>query len=166
MDKLDEGDNIEQVKEDHFEEKKDDEDDEEKGFGKKPAPKMKKWLSWWKKRWPATGDLHSKVQLEKEKSPRAEPDKDSDKEDRKQDKTCVGGHDRAAKTKDRKQLEGPHMLHNTKYKCEDLLGMKTKVSTVKVQKKESTDSVGVIGFGSFSINHFMGSSKESEHDSI
>ena len=87
-----------------------------------------------------------------------EPAKDPDEVDKKPDKTCVEGHDRTAKTKDKEQLEGPHVLHNIKYGSKDLLGMKTKVTTVK---GESTNSVG---FGRF--RSFMGSSKESEHDSI
>ena len=76
LDKLAEGNNIKQVIEDHFEEKKDEEIDKEEGLGKKPAPKVNKWLSWWKKRLTAAGDLHSKLHSDKEKNPRAEPDKD------------------------------------------------------------------------------------------
>ena len=48
---------------------------------------------------------------------------------------------RAAKTKDKEQLEGPHMLHNMKYESEDLLGMKTKVSTVKGTKEGRVQTV-------------------------
>ena len=57
LDDLADGDYTEQVIEDHFEEKKIDKDDEEEGLGKKLTPKAYKWLSWWKKRWPASGDL-------------------------------------------------------------------------------------------------------------
>ena len=111
--------------------KKDEEDDKEEGSGKKPAPKVTMWLSWWKKQWTGANDLLSKVHPDKEKNPGAEPDKDPDEAGRKPDKTCLGEHDRAAKTKDMEQLEGPHMFHTTKCGLEDLLGMKTKVSTVK-----------------------------------
>ena len=76
LDELAEADDIKQVIEDHFEEKKDEEIDKEEGLGKKPAPKVNKWLSWWKKRLTAAGDLHSKLHPDKEKNPRAEPDKD------------------------------------------------------------------------------------------
>ena len=89
MDKLAEGDYTEQVIKDHFEEKKDDEDDKEEESGKKPTPRAHKWLSWWKKRWTASGDLHSKVQKDKEKNPKTEPDKDPDEADKKPDKICV-----------------------------------------------------------------------------
>ena len=57
LDELAEGDYTEQVIKDHFEEKKDGEDDKEEGSGKKLAPRAYKGLSWWKKRWPASGDL-------------------------------------------------------------------------------------------------------------
>ena len=69
LDDLAEGDYTEQVIEDHFEEKKNDEDDEEEGLGKKLMPKVYKWLSWWKKRWPASGDLQSKLQKDNERTP-------------------------------------------------------------------------------------------------
>ena len=62
-----------------------------------------------------SSDLQSSVQGDKEKNPKAEPDKDPDEADKKPDKTCVWGHDRAAKTKDREQLKEPHMFHTTKY---------------------------------------------------
>ena len=86
---------------DHFEEKKDGEDDEDEGSAKKPMPRECKWLRWWRKKWPASGDLQSRVQEDKEKNPKTEPDKDPDEADKKPDTTCVGEHDRAAKTKDR-----------------------------------------------------------------
>ena len=48
----------------------------------------------------------------------------------KSQKKHVGGEpDRTDKTKE--QLRGQHMFHTTKYGSEELLGMKTKVSTVK-----------------------------------
>ena len=84
-----------------------------------------------KKRWPASSDLWSKVQKDKEKNPKTGPDKNPDDVDKKTRQTCVGGHNRAAKTKDREQLEGQHMFHTTMYGSEDLLGMNAKVSTVK-----------------------------------
>ena len=46
-----------------------------------------------------SSDLPLSVQEDKEKNPKTEPDKDPDEADKKPDKTCVGGHDRAAKTK-------------------------------------------------------------------
>ena len=64
-------------------------------------------LSSWKKRWPASGDLQSKVQKENENYPRTEPDKDPVEADKEPDTTCVGKLDRAVKTKE--QLGGPHM---------------------------------------------------------
>ena len=54
LDELAEGDDIKQVIEDE-------EIDKEEGLGKKLAPKVNKWLSWWKKRLTAVGDLHSKL---------------------------------------------------------------------------------------------------------
>ena len=69
VDELAEGDDIEQVIEDHFEEKKDEEDDKEEGSGKKPAPKVNKWLSWWKKRLTVAGDLHSNYIKKKNRTP-------------------------------------------------------------------------------------------------
>ena len=57
------------------------------------------------------------------------------------------------------------MFHTTKYELEDLMGMKNKVSTVKGTKEGKVQTErGVSGFRSF--HHFMGSSKESEHDDI
>ena len=72
LDELAEGDDIKQVIEDE-------EIDKEEGLGKKLAPKVNKWLSWWKKRLTAAGDLHSKLHYDKEKNPRAEPEKDPNK---------------------------------------------------------------------------------------
>ena len=97
--------------------------------------KMKVWaracklLSWWNKKWPASGDLQSRVQKEKERIPKTEPDKDPDEAGEKPDTTCVGELDRTTKTKE--QLGGPHISRNIKYGSEDLPGMSTKVSTVK-----------------------------------
>ena len=102
---------------------------------------MPKVKNWWKKKWPAAGDLQSKVHPDKEKNSKTGPDKDPDEADREPDKTCVGGHDRAAKTKDREQLERPTMFHTTKYGSEDLLGMKTKVNTVKGTKEGKVQTV-------------------------
>ena len=73
----------------------------------------------------------------KEKNPGTEPAKDPDK-------TCVEGHDRAPKTKDKEQLEGPHVLHNMKYGSEDVLGIKTKVSTVKGTKEGRVQTVDAL----------------------
>ena len=70
-----------------------------------------------------------KKKKKKEKIPRTGPEKDLDEMDKKPDKTCGEEPDRTAKTKD--QLGGQHMFHTTKYGSEELLGMKTKVSTVK-----------------------------------
>ena len=120
-------DGTKQVTEDHFDGKEAGENGENEGSGKKKTPRTGKLWSWWRKIWPASGDLQSAVQQEKENDPRAEPDKDPDEADKKPD-TCVGELDRAAKTKE--QLGGPHMFHNTKYGSQDLLGMSTKVSTV------------------------------------
>ena len=89
-DKLAEGDNTEQLIKDNFEKKKDGEDDEDEGSGKKPMLRANKWLSWWKKRWPASSDLQSKVQKDKEKNHKTEPDKNSDEVDKNAYKTCVG----------------------------------------------------------------------------
>ena len=141
VDKMAEGGDIEQVIEDYFEVKKDEEDDKEEGSGKKPVPKVTMWLSWWKKQWTAANDLLSKVHQDKEKNPGAAPDKDPDEAGRKPDKTCLGEHDGAANTKDREQLEGPHMFHTTKCGSDDLLGMKTKVSTVKGTKEGKVHTV-------------------------
>ena len=99
LDKLVVGGYTEQVTKDYFEEKIC-EADEDEGLGKKPMLRANKWLSLWKKRWPASGDLQSRVQEDKEKDPKTEPDKDPDEADKKQDKTCVGEHDRAAKTQE------------------------------------------------------------------
>ena len=141
LDKMAEGGDIEQVIEDYFEVKKDEEDDKEEGSGKKPVPKVTMWLSWWKKQWTAANDLLSKVHQDKEKNPGAAPDKDPDEAGRKPDKTCLGEHEGAANTKDREQLEGPHMFHTTKCGSDDLLGMKTKVSTVKGTKEGKVHTV-------------------------
>ena len=107
------------------------------------------------------------VSKDKEKNPKTEPDKDPDEADKKPDKTRVGGHDRAAKTRDREQLEGPHMFHTTKYRSEDLLGMNTKVCTVKgTTGGEINRQWRGWRTQELSINHFMGSSKETEHGSV
>ena len=59
------------------------------------------------------------------------------------------------------------MFHTTKYRSEDLLGMNTKVCTVKgTTGGKLTNSGGAGGLRSFSINHFMVSSKETEHGSV
>ena len=55
-------------------------------------------LSWWKKKWPASRNLQSRVQEEKVKISKTDPDKDPNEEDKKPDTTCVGEHDRVAKT--------------------------------------------------------------------
>ena len=99
-----EGDFTKQVTEDHFDEKEAGENGEDEGSGKKKTPRAGKLMSWWKKIWPASGDLQSTVQKEKENDPRIEPNKDPDEADKKPDTTCVGELDRVAKTKE--QLGG------------------------------------------------------------
>ena len=126
-------------------------------------PKRGTWLSWCKKQWTGVGDPHSEVHPDHN----TERSKDPDEVDSRPDKTCVDGHDRAAKKKGKEQLECPHVLHNIKYGSEDLLGLKTTVSAVKRYKRgESTNSGSFGGLRSFSINYIRGSSKESEHDSV
>ena len=71
--------------------------------------------------------------------------------DKKPDNIRVEEHDRAAKTKDREQLEGPHMFHTTKYGPEDLLVMKTKVSTVKGTKEGKVQTVEALADSGASI---------------
>ena len=98
MDEKAEGDSTKQVTKNHFEEKKAGEKDEDEGLGKKQMPRACKLLSWWKKKWPASGNLQSRVQEEKVKISKTDPDKDPNEEDKKPDTTCVGEHDRVAKT--------------------------------------------------------------------
>ena len=86
-----EGDFTKQVTKDHLEEEKAGDNGEDEGSGKKEKmPRAGRLLSWWKKRWPASGDLQSKVHKEKENYPRTEPDKDPDEADKEPDTTCVG----------------------------------------------------------------------------
>ena len=73
--------------------------------------------------------------MNQKKASGTEPAKDPDEADSRPDTTCVEGHDRAAKAKDKEQLECPHVLHNMKYGSEDLLGLKNKVSAVKGTKE-------------------------------
>ena len=90
-----------QVTKNHFEEQKSCEKNEGERQGKKQMPRACKMMSWWKKKWPASGDLQSRVQKEKEKNPRTEPKKDPDDADKKPDTTFVGEPDRTAKTKEK-----------------------------------------------------------------
>ena len=68
MDESAKGGFTKQVTENHFEEKKAGEKDEGKGSGKKQMPRLCKLLSWWKMKWPASGELQLRVQKEKEKN--------------------------------------------------------------------------------------------------
>ena len=54
----------------HFEEKKAGEKYEDEGSGKKQMPRACKLLRWWNKRWPASGDLQSRVKMKKIKGSR------------------------------------------------------------------------------------------------
>ena len=56
-------------------------------------------------------------------------------------KTCLYMNDRAATTKDKEHLTGPHDLYNTKYGSEELLWMRTKVTTVKGTKEGREQTV-------------------------
>ena len=88
---------------------------------------------------------------------------------RRLDKICFDGHDRVANIRDKENLEGSHVLHNTKYGSEDLLGLKTKVSTVKGTTEGRVQTVEALADSgaSASINQYnMGSSKESEYDCV
>lgn len=105
------GDSTKQMTEHHFEEKKVGERDEEES-GIKQMPRACKWLSWWKKRWPASSDIQSKEQKKKEKVPRTGPEKDLHEVDKKPDSTCGEEPDRTAKTKE--QLGGQHMFYTLK----------------------------------------------------
>ena len=60
--------------EDHFDGKEAGEIGEDEESGKKKTPRAGKLRSWWRKIWPASGDLQSAVQQEKENDPRTEPD--------------------------------------------------------------------------------------------
>ena len=80
-------------------------------------------------RWPVSNNIHSREEEEKEKIPRTEKRKGSRWGRQKTDKTC--GEDPDNMDKRKKQLRGQHMFHTTKYGSEDLLRMRTKVSTVK-----------------------------------
>ena len=68
--------------------------------------------------------------MKQNKASGTEPAKAPDEAAIRLDKTCVDGDDRVATTRDKEDLGGQHVLHNTKYGSEDLVGMKTKVSTM------------------------------------
>ena len=55
---------------------------------------MKNW-------WRGSNNLQAEVHLNRKKASGTEPAKDPDEVDSRPDKTCVEGHDRAAKTKDK-----------------------------------------------------------------
>ena len=136
----------------HFEEKKDDEDDKKEGSGKKPTLRAYKWLSWLKKRWPASGDLQSKVKKDKEMNTETEPDKDPDEADKKPDKHGLG--DMTGQPKQRTGSSWRGLIRFTSQNT----GLRICWDENQGQHCER--------FRSFSIHHFMGSSKNTEHDGI
>ena len=107
----------------------------------KAVPKRKKWLSWRKKQLKGASDPHSELHPDHKKAPGTEPAKTPEEASSKPEKTCVEGYDRVATARDTENLEGPHVLHNIKYKSENLLGMKTKVSAVEGTKEGKVQTV-------------------------
>ena len=98
--------------------------------------KLKNW--WMKKKWRGFNSPYAEVHPSdpdqnthsQNKYSEMEPAKTPDETENRPDKTCDDICDRAAYTGD-KDLEGPDVLHKTKYGSEKLLGMKTAISAVR-----------------------------------
>ena len=116
-------------------------DKKRKKIDKEEVPKEETWINWWKNQWRGSNNVQAEVHLNRKKASGTKPAKDSDKADRRPDKTCLYMNDRAATTKDKEHLTGPHVLHNTKYGSQELLGMRTKVTTVKGTKEGRVKTV-------------------------
>ena len=122
------------------------------------------WINWWRKQWKGSGNLQAEVHPADDIifRPPSEPDKithsqnkvsgtgppeATDEAEEWPDKKRDDTGDREGYTRD-KDLEGSHVLHNTKYRSEVLLGMKTSVSAVKSknwnpdQYKDQSGSIG------------------------
>ena len=102
---------------------------------------METLKSWWKKQWKGANNPQTGVHPNQKKASGMEPAKAPDEADIKLDITCVDGDDRSATTRDKEDLSGQHVLHNTKYGYEDLVGVKTNVSTVKGTREEKVQTV-------------------------
>ena len=103
--------------------------EDEVDYAKKQMPRACKWLSRWKKSWPVLSKVHAREGEEEGNVPRKGEEHDPVGADKNPDKTCGEEPVNMAKTK--QELGGQHMFHTTKYGSEELLGMRTKVSTVK-----------------------------------
>ena len=113
---MDEVDISKQVKEDELKEEEDVKDEIRKNMVKEEVPKGKKWISWWKKQWKEANSPKAEVHPNPNKASRTEPAKAPDEAANRLDKTCVDEDDRVANTRDKEDLRGPHVLHNTKYR--------------------------------------------------
>ena len=83
---------------------------------------------------------HSEIQPDHKKAPGQSQPRLKTKQAVSQTKHAlrdITGHPK----QDKEKLEGPHMLHSMKYGSEDLLGMKTKVSSVKGTKTGRVQTV-------------------------
>ena len=113
MDKIDEVDISKQVKEDELKEEEDVKDEMRKKMVKEEVPKGETWIDWWKKQWKGANNPQAEVHPNQNKASGTEPAKAPDEAASRLNKTCVDKSDRVATTRDKEDLRGPHVLHNT-----------------------------------------------------